>query len=137
MSITVEELDELCKDFLEKKEYQKKAEKRFNEIKAETKEAQTKVIAALQALDKTENEGPFGKVKIMQTEYYKMIDKEQAMGWLKENGEFDNLASVNARTFSSYVKGLVAEKRTANDFCWLPPGVEDATSDYTYLKATT
>jgi len=136
MSITVEELDNLCKVFLEKKAYQKKAEIRMDVIKTETKDAQTKVIAALRALDKTENEGPFGKVKITQREYYKMTDKEQAMAWLKEKGEFDHLASVNAATFSSYVKGIVSDKRQEGDYVWVPPGVEDATSDYTYLRIT-
>lgn len=137
MSITVQELDELCKTFIEKRDYRDKAKKRMDEIEAEVKEAQSKVIAALKELDKTENEGSFGKVKIMQREYYKMVDRESAMKWLKESGDFDALASVNAATFSSHVKGLVTEKRKEGDFVWLPPGVEDSTSDYTYLKVTT
>lgn len=136
MTITVEELDTLCAAFIAKKDYQKKSEKRLDEIKAETREAQSKVIAALEALNKTENEGGFGKVKISQREYYKMIDREQAMNWLKEVGEFDHLATVNAATFSSYVKGLVHDKRKDGDYVWVPPGVEDSTSDYTYLKIT-
>ena len=134
--MNVEELDKLCAEFIEKKEYQKKAQDRMDIIKEETREAQSALIAALKSFDKSENEGSFGKVKIMQREYYKMIDKEQAMAWLRETGDFDNLASVNAATFSSHVKGIVGEKRQAGDHVWVPPGVEDSTSDYTYLKVT-
>lgn len=134
--MTVEELDRLCQDFIAKKEYEKKADERFKEIKAETKEAQAKVIAALESLEKTQNEGSFGKVSLVQKEYYKCIDKEAAYNWLREQGQFEHLASVNANTLSSHIKGLVHEKRSEGDFAWMPPGMEDATSDYAYLKIT-
>ncbi len=65
-----------------------------------------------------------------------MVDKDQVFNWLREIGEFDNLATINAATFSSYTKRLVEDKRDQGDFVWVPPGVEDATTDYTYLKFT-
>lgn len=132
--MTVEELDNLCVILLEKVAYEDKAKKRMDEIKADTKAAETAVLEALESLDKTENEGSFGKVKITQREYYKMIDKEKAMAWLKERGEFEHLVTVNANTFSSHVKKLVHEKRDEGDFIWTPPGVEDSTSDYKKVK---
>lgn len=133
----ISELDALCEDFIKKKDYEKKAEERMKEIKKETKEAQAKVIAALEAFDKRMNEGSFGKVSIVQKEYYKCVDKEAAYNWLRERGEFEYLASVNANTLSSHIKGLVAEKQDQGDFEWIPPGMVDATSDYAYLKITT
>lgn len=133
-AITVEELDQLCADYIAKKNYQKKAEARMEEIKQETKDAQSKAIAALEQLDKTENEGSFGKVKLVQKEYFKCIDKEAAYNWLRERGEFEHMASINAKTLSAHVKGLVHEARESGDFAWVPPGMEDATSDYAYLK---
>lgn len=136
MSMTVEELDRLCQEFIDKKEYEKKAEERMKEIKAETKEAQAKVIAALEEMDKTENEGAFGKVKIQQKEYYKCVDKHAAYSWLKERGEFDDLASVNANTLSSHIKGLVHEEHEKGNFDFMPPGMMDATSDYAFLRIT-
>lgn len=134
--MTVEELDALCEDFLKKKDYQKKAEERMKEIVNETKEAQAKVIAALEELDKTENSGAFGKVSIRQREYYKCVDKQQAYEWLKQRGEFDDMASINANTLSSHIKGLVHEKHEAGQFDWLPPGIVDSTSDFKYLHVT-
>jgi len=134
--MTVEELDALCEDFIKKRDYQKKAEERMKEIVNETKEAQSKVIAALEELDKTENEGAFGKVKVVQKEYYKCVDKDACYSWLKERGEFDDLASVNANTLSSHIKDLVHTKHNEGQFDWLPPGVHDATSDYQYLRVT-
>jgi len=136
MSMTVEELDNLTQDFLKKRAYEKKAEARMKEIKADTKEAQSKVIAALEALEKTENEGSFGKVKVQQREYFKVVNKEVAYNWLRERGEFDSMASINANTLSSHIKGLLKEKQGEGDFAWMAPGMEDATSDYTYLKVT-
>lgn len=132
--MTVEELDKLCQVYIEKTEYKAKADKRMDEIKADLKEAERAVLDALEQLDKTENEGSFGKVKLTQREYYKMVDKEKAMAWLKERGEFEHLVSVNANTFSSHVKKLVHEKRDEGDFIWTPPGVEDSTSDYKKVK---
>lgn len=134
--MTVEELDELCAEFIKRKEYQEKAEERMKEIKALTKEAQAKVIAALEELDKTENEGSFGKVKVMQKEYYKCVDKTETYAWLRERGEFDDMASINANTLSSHVKNLVHEEHEKGNFEYIPPGMRDATSDYQYLRVT-
>lgn len=134
--MTVEELDGLCEEFIKAKEYEKKAEERMKEIKQATKDAQAKVIAALEEMDKTENEGSFGKVKVVQKEYYKCVDKQAAYNWLRERGEFDDMASINANTLSSHIKGLVHEKHEEGQFDWLPPGIHDATSDYQYLRIT-
>lgn len=134
--MTVEELDALCADFIAKKEYVAKAEERMKEIKKEMKDAQSKVIAALEEMDKTENEGAFGKVKVTQKEYYKCIDKHAAYTWLKERGEFDDMASINANTLSSHIKDLVHDAHEKGEFDWLPPGIHDATSDYQYLRVT-
>jgi len=119
---------------IEKTEYQKKAQTKMDGIKAETKAAELAVLDALEQLEKTENEGSFGKVKLTQREYYKMGDKEVVFDWLKERGEFEHLASVNANTFSSHVKKMVHEKREEGDYVWLPPGVVDSTSDYKKVK---
>ena len=134
--MTVEELDALCEDFIKKKEYEKKAEERMKEIKKETRDAQAKVIGALEELDKTENEGKFGKVRVVQKEYYKCVDKQECYDWLKQRGEFDDLASVNANTLSSHIKDLVHAKHEEGKFDWLPPGIHDATTDYQYLRIT-
>ncbi len=132
----VEELDKLCEEFITLREKKDAAKKVLESMEDSFKAKQAEVITALQALDKSENEGAFGKVKIVQTEYYKMVDRENALNWLKETGEYDNLVSVNARTFSSHVKGIIEQKREAGDFVWMPPGVEDSTSDYTYLRVS-
>lgn len=134
--MTVQELDELCADFIAKKEYVAKAEERMKEIKQEMKDAQSKVIAALEEMDKTENEGAFGKVKVHQKEYYKCVDKTAAYQWLRDRGEFDDMASINANTLSSHVKDLVHAEHEKGNFDWLPPGMHDATSDYQYLRVT-
>jgi len=134
--MTVEKLDALCIDFVNRKEYVKKCEDRLKEIKAECSEAQSKVIAALESFDKTENEGAFGKVKLTQREYYKCVDKEAAYNWLREQGHFEAMASINANTLSSHIKGLLKEKQSDGDFAWMAPGMEDATSDYAYLRIT-
>ena len=93
------------------------------------------MISALQSMEKSQYEGPFGEIKITQREYYKMTDKEKTFQWLKERGEFEALATVNAQTFSGHAKKIIHQKREEeNDFVWLPPGVEDSTSDYTKAK---
>jgi len=134
--MTLEELDKLTTRVIELKEFKEKKDQEKKEAEKAFKTAQAELITALEAHGKTENEGDFGKVKLVTTEYYKMTDKDEAMGWLKDTGDFDALASVNARTFSSHVKQLIAEKRDEGDFVWMPPGVEDATSDYKYVRIT-
>lgn len=134
--MTVEELDALCEEYIKKKDYQKKAEERMKQIVQETKEAQSKVIGALEELNKTENAGAFGKVKIVQREYYQCVDKESCYDWLRQRGDFEALASVNANTLSSHIKEIVSQKHEEGDFAFMPPGVRDATSDYTYLRIT-
>lgn len=132
----VKELDTLCEEFIKLKEAKEKAEAEVEKIAAQLKVAQTALIAMFEKLDKDEYSGAFGKLKIAQREYYKMQDKEVVMNWLKETGDYDDLVTVNAQTFSSHVKGILEERRAAGDFAWLPPGVVDSTSDYKHLKLT-
>lgn len=135
--ITVEQLDALTQKFLDAKSQQEEAERAADNAKAYTRSCQSEVIGALEQLGKTLNEGSFGKVSIVQREYYKVLDKEATYDWLRKRGEFDDLASVNANTLSSHVKKIVHERREQeNDFVWVPPGMVDSTSDYKYLKHT-
>ncbi len=132
----VEELDGLCIELIALKEEVEATDNKLKETREKFRLKQTEVLAAMEKYDKTEMSGPYGKLKIQQREYYKMTDKEAALNWLKERGDFDNLVSVNANTMSSYVKQLVHAKREEGDFCWTPPGVTDSTSDYKTIKIT-
>ena len=132
----VEDLDTLCIELITQKEICENIEEKLDEAKEKYRLKQTEVIDALEKFEKTEMSGPYGKLKITQREYYKMTDKQAAMDWLKERGDFDNLVSVNANTMSSYVKSLIEEKRAEGDFCWVPPGITDSTSDYKTIKIT-
>jgi hypothetical protein len=133
-TVSIEELDALCEDYIKHKALEEEAKKTAKDAAALTKEKEKAVIQALEALDRAEYSGPFGKLGITQRRYYKMADKDQVFRWLKEKGDFEDLATVNAQTFSSYCKQLIDDKRSQGDFVWQPPGVEDATSDYTYLR---
>jgi len=132
--MTVDELDRLCQVFIDKKLYEEKSKNRLKEISAETKEAQAAVIAALEELDKRENQGSFGKVSLRQRTYYKAVDKEAVYAWLRERGEYETLSSINAKTLSAHVRPIIDEARDNEDYVWLPPGMEDATSETAYLK---
>jgi len=135
--MTVEQLDDLIVKFLEAKDASEKAQGAADDAKELMKFCQSAVIGALEGLDKTENEGFFGKVKVVQREYYKVLDKHTCYEWLKARGEFDDLASVNANTLSSHVKAIIHQRREQeNDYIWLPPGMQDSTSDYKYLRVT-
>lgn len=135
--MNVEELDRLCEEAIKLKAIYEEKDEAKKAAHKEFKAVEGKIINILEEHGKQENEGSFGKVKILATEYFKMSDKDEAMQWLKETGDFDALASVNAKTFSSHVKALVHEKRDSEgDFAWMPPGVEDATSQYKKLRIT-
>jgi len=134
MSTTIEELDEMCRKVKElanirdqKNEEKKEAEKTFQI-------AQQELITLLEKHGKTEYQTPEGKFKISAIERWKITNKDDAVTWLKDIGKFDDLASVNANTFSAFVKDLVHKKREEGDFVWCPPGVEDATTDYKKVK---
>lgn len=131
---SVKELDLLCSELKDLRTLKKEIKAKLDEVEKEYKSKQSEIIKLLEELGKTENEGSFGKVKVVQREYYKMNNKDEVFNWLRERGDFESLATVNANTFSSYVKKLVEQKREEGDFVWTPPGVEDATSDYTYLR---
>lgn len=135
--MTVQALTELIEVFLKAKDDAEKASAAADNAKEQMRVCQSAVIGALEGLNKTEEQGSFGKVKVVQREYYKVTDKYAAYEWLKKRGEFDDLASVNANTLSSHVKAIVHQRREQEkDYVWVPPGMVDSTSDYKYLRVT-
>lgn len=135
--MTVQALNDLIEKFLTAKTAAEESQAAADNAKEQMRVCQSAVIGALEGLDKTEEQGSFGKVKVVQREYYKVTDKYAAYEWLKKRGEFDDLASVNANTLSSHVKSIVHQRREQeNDYVWVPPGIVESTSDYKYLRVT-
>ena len=134
MSETLEELDAICASLVAIKAQKDLKKDELSVIDKELKSTEMKLVEILEKHDKTEYSTPDGRFSIKGRTYYKMVDKDEAMQWLKDNGKFDDLASVNANTFSSYVNGVIEEKRNEGDFSFMPPGVEDTSSTYKGIK---
>ena len=134
MSETLKELDDLCAKLVTIQKHKEEQKEFLGEIEKELKTVEMKILDVLEKHDKTEYSTEYGRFSIKGRTYYKMIDKDQAMNWLKETGDFDALASVNAQTFSKHVNTIVEEKRNEGDFAYMPPGVEDSSSTYKGIK---
>ena len=134
MSETLKELDDLCDSLVDMKAVKDAQKDELAKTDKKLKEIEMKIVEVLEKHEKTEYSTPHGRFSIKGRTYYKMVDKDEAMQWLKDNGKFDDLASVNANTFSSYVNGVIEEKRNDGDFAFMPPGVEDTSSTYKGIK---
>ena len=128
------ELDRLCIELQQLGRVRDEKDADLEEAKKIYREAETNLLSILDSLDKSEYSGSFGKIKKSYRTYFKMQDKEKALSWLKERGEYENLVSVNANTFSAHVNAIVKEKRAQGDKIYLPPGVEDLTDDRAKIK---
>lgn len=132
-SISVEELNDKCRVLFEsRKAYEdKKAE--ASKLNEAYEQAEKEVVEILLALEMKNFDSKYGKVSIVQKEYYHVPkaaeDKEKIRKYLEEKGLFENLWGINSMTWNSWLKKekeIAVEERRFLDI----PGVEVPTISY-------
>ena len=110
--VSVAELNQLCKKMYDLKAEHMDLKSRAAAVDGELKKLQQKVVNYLEHFNMTEYSGEFGKVSRVRkfSVSARDMDKPKFFEYLKKQGHFEEIISVNARTLNSYVRGEIEEK---------------------------
>ena len=125
---TISGLKLLCEDLI-------KARDKKDAINAELKVAQEaidelehKILTVMKENALPNFKGEFGTVSIKNTKSITQPDgmeaKLQLFSYLREQGIFEEMVSVNSRTLSSWANKEIEAKEKEGIFGWVPPGLK-------------
>ncbi len=127
-SVTVTELQGLCKLLLSKKEDHERALEVAKTTKEAVDELESRILKYMKEYGLPMFEGPFGRVSVKN---YSTVaqpatpeDREAFFGYLKEQGIYDEMISVNSRTLNSWVNREIEAREKNGEFGWVPPGLK-------------
>jgi Fe-S oxidoreductase len=125
---SLSEMTAMVEKLYELKAEAKAFEAQAKEKNAEFKDLEYKVLQLLEATGASSYECPSGKIvktrRVSVRQPKSPEDKEAFFDYLKEQGDFDGLISVNSRTLTSYVQKEIEAKEEDGKFGWVPPGLE-------------
>jgi hypothetical protein len=126
--VTIKQLTELCEKYKEKKAEKKCLEDQVKEINKDLSSIQTKILAYLDEYGMKSFNGDFGSVSRRKNYSVKQPASPEAreafFGYLKDQGVFDQMISVNSRTLASYVKQEIEAAKEAGKLDFVPPGID-------------
>ena len=128
IELTIKELNRLCTEFREIKEKKAELEKEISSLNAQNGGIQNKILETLEEFGMKNFTGDFGTVS--QKKNYSVkhpkdpFQKTAFFNYLKEDGVFEEMVTVNSRTFTSWVKKEIEAKEEEGLFGWCPPGVD-------------
>lgn len=126
MSITVEDLKNLCKDAFEKRKEIDDLKDVLSEKNSEFDEIEVRILDVLEALNLKSFKSEYGDVGTRLKESVKIPQGEEKVKffeYLKENGIFDSMVSVNSMTLNAWFK-QERERAIAEQRMLVVPGLE-------------
>lgn len=126
--VTVKELSELCSSMKELREEKSGLEKEVKAINTKLTDIQAKILNYLDEYGMKNFSGDFGTV--IRSKKYSVRQpgspeaKEAFYDYLKKQGIFEELISVNSRTLASWVKKEIEAKKEEGIYDFVPPGID-------------
>jgi len=126
--VTLKELTFLCKMMKGYRESKKEAEDKVKEITKRLRDVEHKVLNYLEEYGMKNFSSEYGTV--IRSKRYSVRqpqtpeNREAFFGYLKEQGVFDELISVNSRTLTSWVRQEIEAKKDEGDCDFVPPGLD-------------
>jgi hypothetical protein len=125
--ITVKEIEELCGLGFSLREEIKELEEQIKDKEQRLAQVQESLLLHLQDFDKDSYESSLGKISI-RNDFYVSVPKEPEareafFDYLKNEGDYDNMITVNSRTLTSYYKEKLAEATQKGDLGFAVPGI--------------
>lgn len=128
--LTLKELTSLCQAYADKREERDDLEAKAKAIGKEADEMEAKILAHLTEYGMPNFKGAFGTVSIRNTKtVYQpetMEEKLKFFDYLREQGVYDSMVSVNSRTLSSWATKEIEAKEKDGVYGWVPPGLKPA-----------
>lgn len=128
------EFKELITKLFEKRDEIEKQEESLSGLNRELKEIESKIINIMEALDMTSFDLNDRKLSRVSKKSFKQPeDKAAFFDYLKREGSFEALVSVNSQTLNAWLKGKIKDAEDRGEFFDLPPGITEPTP-YTILQ---
>jgi hypothetical protein len=126
--VTLKELTGLCSELKEKRAEKKAIEDQAKEVGSRIAKIEAKILAHLEEYGMKNFSGDFGQV--VRTKRYSVKQpktpeaKEQFFDYLRSQGVFEELISVNSRTLQSWVRQEIEAKKEEGVQDFVPPGLD-------------
>lgn len=127
-AVTVQELKNMCQLLLSRRDDHDRALEEAKKTKEEVDKLEHKILSYMKEYGLPMFEGPFGRVSVKN---YATVsqpatpeDKALFFDYLKEQGIYDQMISVNSRTLNSWVNREIESKEKNGEFGWVPPGLQ-------------
>lgn len=131
---SINELIERLRTFREEKE---KLEDQVKVVESGIRASEIKLIEYLKEAGMTSFKGAGGHVILNKRKNVSQPgspeDKEALFNYLREQGIFEQMVSVNARTLSSWAIKEIEAKTQEGVYGWTPPGLKEP-SEYEYIS---
>lgn len=109
MSVTMEQLDALAAEVSDLTRQKRALNSQIKDIDEELTPKAYKLQKWLEENKRDGYESPKGKFTIVTTHYFGVEDEKKLREWLKEDGTFDAVITVNTTKLTNRVKELVME----------------------------
>jgi len=126
--LTLKELTSICQAYADKRAERDELDAKAKAIGKEADEMEAKILAHLTEYGMPNFKGAFGTVSIRNTKTVtqpeSLEEKLKFFEYLKEQGIYDSMVSVNSRTLSSWATKEIEAKEKDGVFGWAPPGLK-------------
>ncbi len=125
---TIAGLRTLCESLIAARESKDELNKELKAVQEAIDELEVKILNVMKENALPNFKGEFGTVSIKNTKSItqpgSLEDKRQLFNYLRSQGIFEEMVSVNSRTLSSWANKEIEEKEKRGIFGWVPPGLK-------------
>jgi hypothetical protein len=129
--LTMKKFQELCEHLIKLRDKKDEIEEVLKNGNIEIKACENKILEYMKEFGLPSFKGAFGTISIKNNKSVSQPqtpeDKEAFFDYLREQGIFEDMVSVNSRTLSSWANKEIEAKEKEGVFGWTPPGLRAPT----------
>ena len=132
---TIADLTKLCEDLIIQRDIKKDFEDQIDNISEKIKTLESKILLIMQEHKMPKFPCEFGTFSLVTkksvTQPENLDEKLKLFSYLRDQGCFEEMVSVNSRTLSSWASREIEAKEKEGIFGWAPPGLKPASEHKT------
>lgn len=129
--ITLKGLTDLCNSLIKLRETKSSIESELESVQENIKEYELKILNVMKENAIPNFKGEFGTISIKNNKSVSQPEnfeeKLKFFEYLKSEGLFEEMVSVNSRTLSSWANKEIEAREKQGVFGWVPPGLKPPT----------
>ena len=130
-AVTVKEFSQICESLVKLRDKKDEIEEQLKLANIDIKKCEAKILEYMKEYGIPQWKGPFGTLSIKTNRSISQPatpeDREAFFDYLRAQGIFEEMISVNSRTLSSWAAKEIEAKEREGIFNWVPPGLKPAT----------